>query len=94
MDWSYSNALLVALTPSQECVGIRIFPTPYKINGISYVRYLYNCMAKANELKSKIESGEMTEIETHPNVILNPQVPAQNLSTIKILQHKCKCLLP
>lgn len=91
MASDHSDTLLIAVTPTQQCIGIRLFPCRYNPNGITYRHYLNACVINAYKFQMNIESGVYDPREqAHPCIITNPSVQSHVLNSIVSAHVECK----
>lgn len=97
----FREAILLAVTPTKHCVGIKVFDHSYVSdqNGNvdnDYDSYIDRCVREAAEIKKAIELGmyDMHEIENDPKIVRNPNCDQFDIDNFLELRAKSKiCLL-
>lgn len=90
----YQNAVLYAITPKKQCVGIKIFAESVNVDensnsGTEIEQYIDRCVEQALEMKSSVEDGSC-DIETNAKIILNPRSKCVDMDVLVSLQSRCK----
>lgn len=90
----FQEALLLAVTTTKQCVGIRIFKDSYVSdqNGNlddDFEAYIDRCIRDAIDIKREIEVG-MHDIENDPQIVKNPKSDHIDLEKLLELRAKSK----
>lgn len=96
MSTTLSDAMVVAMAPDEQCVGVRIFPKGYRQNGITYTQFLANGTAEAAKLQTAIERGDIepndNEALLHPSIIPGPPIRSGDVAVL--MESKRDCMSP
>lgn len=89
----FQDAILLAITTTKRCVGIKIFHQPFVSdhNG-NFDEYVDRCIRDAVDLKESIEMG-VHNIENDAKIILNPAAD-RYIDIEKLLEQRSKSKMP
>lgn len=92
VECDYHGTLLLAITPSKQCVGIEIFSGTYDTQNVDepFDKYVERCVDTANHLKWNIENGRITEFGQYPNIITNIRSNTVNINHVIDCHNKCE----
>lgn len=96
MNSKYHDAVILASTPDQRYLGIRIFPMAYRKNGVTYQQYLAACVMRAVKLQKAIECGTFkvhSQATTDPRFMLNPPIQPSDIHSLQMSKSNCKSRL-
>lgn len=89
----FKDAILLAITSTKRCIGIKIFNDPYvsdqngNLDG-DFEEYIDRCIHDAVDLKESIEMGSHN-IENDPKIVKNPNAD-QYVDMEKLLELRSK----
>lgn len=83
------DILLLTVTPSNKCIGIRIFSEPYDDQGNNINEYIDYHLGIANVLMDQIECGELIDFNEMPNIVTNIRNDLVNID--HVIQSHTEC---
>lgn len=95
MSSTLSDAMVLAMTPDEQCVGVRIFPKGYRQNGFTYKQFLANGTTAAAKLQTAIERGEIEtsgDVAPHPSIIPSPPIRCSDVAVLMESKRDCMSL--
>lgn len=89
----FQDAVLLAVTTTKRCVGIKIFHQPFESNRDgNFDEYIDRCIRDAVDLKESIENG-VHNIENDSKIVPTPNI-GQHVDLEKLLELRSKSKIP
>lgn len=83
--------MLLAVTPTRQCIGIKIFARPVSVTQSNLSEYIEQQLNIAIDIKRKIESGELCDFSQATYIVT--ELPTDIININDVIESHTKCTL-